>query len=170
MISNVHRRTISASAETVGAQLDSLSSRADRLWPSEQWPAMRFDRPLAVGGVGGHGPIRYVVESYEPSRKIRFRFTAPRGFDGYHAFIVEADGKDRTALRHELVMRVHGAARLSWPLVFCPLHDALIEDALDRAEMQATGRVVRPARWSAYVVMLRYALRLSGAARRGSAA
>lgn len=165
MISNVHSRTICASADGVGALLDSLASKADRLWPNEQWPAMRFDRPLAVGGVGGHGPIRYVVESYEPGRLICFRFTAPSGFHGSHAFIVKAEGHDRTVLRHELIMRVRGAARLSWPFVYRPLHDALIEDSLDKAEMQMTGQVGLPAWWSAYVVVLRWVLRRLGSSR-----
>jgi hypothetical protein len=52
-----------------------------------------------------------------------------------------------------------GAALLSWPLVFRPLHDAVLEDALDDAERHVTGRVERPARWSIYVRVLRRLLR-----------
>lgn len=42
-------------------------------------PAVRFDRPFAIGPIGGHGPIRYVVSNYVPARWIRFRFTGPQG-------------------------------------------------------------------------------------------
>lgn len=44
---------------------------------------------------------------------------------------------------------------LAWPLAFRPLHDAVLEDALDRAGLATTGRVARPARWSPYVRFLR---------------
>jgi hypothetical protein len=43
-------------------------------------------------------------------------------------------------------------------LVFRPLHDALIEDSLDRAEHAVTGIVARPARWSGTVRQLRLRL------------
>jgi hypothetical protein len=117
---------------------------------------MRFDRPLAIGARGGHGPIRYDVDAYEPGRSVRFRFTAPRGFEGFHAYEVD-ERAGRTILRHVLEMRASGAARATWPLVFRPLHDALIEDSLDRAEHAVTGGVARPAHWSAYVRFLRAA-------------
>jgi hypothetical protein len=44
---------------------------------------------------------------------------------------------------------------LGWPLAVRWLHDALIEDLLDNAELAATGTVRRPARWSPWVRMLR---------------
>lgn len=118
----------------MGAVLDSLSSAEDRLWPRGEWPSMRLDRPLGVGAAGGHGPVRYTVSAYEPARRVLFTFTGPRGFNGTHCFeITEAPGGG-TLLRHELLMRPTGAARLSWPLFFRPLHDAVIEESFDRAE------------------------------------
>ena len=162
-VRNVHERILPAPPARVGALVDSLASAEDGLWPRDRWPAMRFDRPLGVGAVGGHGPIRYRVEAYEPGRSVRFRFTAPRGFEGTHGFEVEAvngpeapDG-ERTRLRHVLAMRTGGPALLTWPLVFRPLHDALIEDALDRAE-RGVGGSPRPRRWSPWVRVLRWQL------------
>jgi len=73
-----------------------------------RWPAMQLDRPLGVGASGGHGPIRYRVEVYEPSRQVTFRFTAPQGFDGTHTFEVEPVGTDQTRLRHKVEMRLRG--------------------------------------------------------------
>src|SRR3712207_995665 len=88
-IVNVHGRVLHAPAAEVGALIDALGSDADRLWPSETWPPLRFAGPLAAGVKGGHGPVRYVVEAYRPGRRIRFRFTAPAGFEGTHGFSVE---------------------------------------------------------------------------------
>ena len=145
---NVHERLLAASPSDTGALIDSLASEDDRLWPGDAWPRMHFDRPLGVGARGGHGPIRYVVEAYEPGKRVRFRFTGPAGFDGWHGF--EAEG---STLRHVLDMRASGRAALSWPLVYRPLHDALIEDALANAQGS------RPLPWSAYVRFLRRLLR-----------
>lgn len=129
----------------------SLSSKRDRLWPYERWPRMRLDPGLTPGGSGGHGPVHYRVESADPTRKVVFRFTGPPGFDGWHAFeVVDATGAT-TLLRHELRMRAHGWARLTWPLFFRPLHDALLEDALDKAARELgtpPASPQRPGRWA----------------------
>jgi hypothetical protein len=134
MVINIHQREYDADAATIGALLDGLASPDDRLWPGDRWPAIRFDRPLGVGVRGGHGMIRYYVESYVPGQKILFRLTAPKGFDGTHWFEVEEVEPMRTRLRHTLEVRLSGTARLTWPLAIRWLHDALLEDALDRAD------------------------------------
>lgn len=156
MIRNVHQRHVRASAEAVGELLDSLSARQDRLWPRGQWPSMRLDGPLGVVASGGHGPVRYTVDDYDPGRSVRFRFTAPSGFHGHHAFTVSETGDEAVVLlRHELAMTVSGAARLTWPLFFRPLHDALIEESLDRAEAEVGTPPESPARRSPWVRVLR---------------
>lgn len=154
---NIHERELPAPAAAAGALIDSLASAADALWPRGMWPPMRFDRSLGVGAAGGHGPVRYVVEAYSPGRLVRFRFTGPRGFDGHHRFEVADDGGRGAILRHTLEMEARGPALLSWPLVFRPLHDALIEDALALAQA-ALGATpaVRP--WSPWVKFLRWAM------------
>ena len=158
MVRNVHERLIPTPLPpaAVGHRLiDNLAGREDALWPRERWPPMRLDRALGPGAAGGHGPIRYSVEDHEPGRSVRFRFTAPRGFVGTHGFDVEAVAPGTIRVRHTLEMRLRGGARLSWPLLFRPLHDALIEDALDRAE--AVCRSTQPAHvgWSWRVKLLR---------------
>jgi hypothetical protein len=121
---------------------------------------------LAEGLRGGHGPIRYDLETYDPGRRVVFRFRAPRGFDGTHSLqILELSetggkggaGRARCLLRHEIVMRVWGPARVTWPLVIRPLHDALLEDALDKAERAypCDSEPKRSARWSFRVRVLR---------------
>ncbi|OKJ96815.1 hypothetical protein AMK26_28600 [Streptomyces sp. CB03234] len=153
---NVHERLLPVRESEVGALLDTLASGdGDLLWPGADWGAMEFDRPLGAGAVGGHGPVRYSVSGYAPSRWIRFRFTGPRGFHGFHEMVVLPVGPERTLLHHTLTMSTSGLARVTWPLVWRPMHDACMEDSLDRAELACTGTVARPARWSPYVRFLR---------------
>ncbi|SDL30047.1 hypothetical protein [Streptomyces indicus] len=156
---NVHERLLTAKASEVGALIDTLSSTEDKLWAHDEWPPMEFDRPLSVGAVGGHGPVRYTVVAYVPSTWVRFAFDGPRGFAGFHAYAALAVDEDHTLLRHTLAMHARGPARLTWPLLFRPLHDACLEDSLDRAESANSGVVARRARWSLYVRMLRRFLR-----------
>ncbi|WP_304454455.1 SRPBCC family protein [Nocardiopsis sp. YSL2] len=163
---NTHERRLNASPDEVGALLDALASDDDRLWPCGSWPAMVLDGPLAPGASGGHGPVRYTVEHYVPGRWVRLRFGAPRGFDGFHELTVRPDPSGGTVLAHLLAMRAHGPALVAWPLVFRPLHDALLEDALDRAEQALHGSVRTPARWSARVRLLRAVLARTAPARR----
>lgn len=158
MIVNSHERTLSASVDEVGKLMASLSSYEDRLWPKQWWPAMKFDRPLRKGAVGGHGPIRYTVETYMPDQNIIFRFDAPRGFHGTHAYYIEPVDESRTRLRHVLEMRITGPALLSWPLIYRPLHDALIEDSLNVAEANLREKPPIHTQWSWYVRLLRWLL------------
>jgi hypothetical protein len=168
VIRNVHERRLDATPAEVGAVLDTLASANDRLWPSGRWPAMRFERPLDVrvpaeplraGAGGGHGPIRYQVSRYVPGRQVVFSFCPASGLDGEHRFEVVPEG-GATVLRHVLEARPIGRGRLSWPLVMRPLHDALIEDALDRAERAVGGRPRR--RWSPRVALLRALFGITG--------
>jgi hypothetical protein len=153
-VRNVHVRELAAPPAAVGALIDGLASDDDRLWPRERWPAMRLDRPLTAGASGGHGPVRYSVESYVPGAAVCFRFTAPRGFCGTHRFEVDARRGGGSLLRHVLEMSAVGPARLTWPLIFRPLHDALVEDALDRAA-GALGEAPRGRSWPFSVRVLR---------------
>lgn len=152
---NVHSRRVPGDLERAGTLIDGLSGRDDRLWPKDRWPAMRLDGALAVGAHGGHGPIRYEVVGYQPRRWVRFRFEAPRGFGGFHEFTIVEDGPGDVLLTHLLAMRVRGPARLTWPLAFRWLHDALLEDAMDRAVGELTGADVPRRRHSRYVRLLR---------------
>jgi hypothetical protein len=152
---NIHGREIHAASSEVGELIDSLASENDVLWPRKVWPAMRFDRPLGVGATGGHGPIRYNVEEFSPGAQVMFRFTSPAGFDGYHHFEVVPLAEKITILRHTIDMSVRGAALISWPLAFRPMHDALLEDLLARAQASlGIAPLIRP--WSPWVRFLRW--------------
>lgn len=151
---NIHERELGADKTAVGALIDSLASVEDRLWPKQQWPRMRFGKPLGIGAEGGHGPIRYFVEEYAAGKSVKFRFTAPKGFDGFHGYEI-ADGREQTVvLRHTLKMTTHGRAILSWPFVYRPLHNALLEDSLTKAQ-ESLGLPVSARKWSLWVKLLR---------------
>ena len=115
---------------------------------------MLFDRPLGVGADGGHGPIPYACTAYEPGRRVEFRFSP--GFFAQGTHILEVDGG---TLRHTMEVRLVGKGRLLWPLAFRWLHDALIEDMLDRAGNSLGHPPAVRARWSPWVRLLRSAAR-----------
>lgn len=158
-VHNVHERLLPVTEREAGALIDGLASDDDRLWPHGSWPPMVFDRPLGPGAAGGHGPIRYSVAAYVPATWVRFAFSGPRGFHGFHEYAVLPAGDGHTVLRHTLSMAARGPAALTWPLLWRPLHDACLEDSLDRAELACAGSVARPARWSPYVRLLRALVR-----------
>jgi hypothetical protein len=161
-ILNVHERELTAPAPAVGALINSLASDQDALWPRTTWPAMRFDRPLAAGAIGGHGPIRYAVEEFQPGHMVKFRFLGPRGFNGHHRFDVLTQEDDTAVLRHTIDMSANGLALLAWLLAIRPLHDALLEDALAQAQTSlGLPPVVRP--WSLWVKVLRWLMSASRA-------
>ncbi|MDD5297740.1 MAG: hypothetical protein PHU46_12575 [Rhodocyclaceae bacterium] len=156
-ILNIHEREIPVPAATAGVLLNSLASESDGFWPGTTWPRMRLTGPLRVGATGGHGPVRYAVEAFGPGRLVKFRFMAPSGFEGGHFFEVLPAGGRGALLRHTLDMSVTGLAALSWLLVYRPLHDALLEDALALAQL-SLGKVPQIRPWSLWVRALRWLL------------
>ncbi|MGY0232004.1 DUF2867 domain-containing protein [Longispora urticae] len=144
---NVHERFLAAPVKAVDALLDRLGSDADPLWPTPAWPPLRLDCGQKPGSRGGHGPIRYVVEVREPGR-LRCRFEPGPGLEGHHEFSLAAV-PGGCLVRHVIEARLRGRGRLAWPLAIRWLHDALLEDLFDNAELAATGRPARPRRWPA---------------------
>ena len=156
MVTNVHQRTLNAPISQLAPLIDQLASSQDIFWPLERWPAMQFDRPLGVGAVGGHDDIGYVVESYQPGRDIVFRFTAPKGFNGMHQLTLEELPDGKTRVKHVLTATLEGPMVLLWPVIIRFMHDALIEDGLDRAEAWAERRVLKLRLWSPWVKILHW--------------
>lgn len=155
MVRNVHERRLPVPVERLGPLLDRVGGPDDPLWPSPQWVPMMLDGPVAVGAAGGHGPIRYRVVGYEPGRRIEFAFDPAMGVQGGHTFTAEPDGPDAAVLRHVIDGRLGRAMVLRWALVVRWLHDAVLEDLLDRAESAVGTGPTRPARWSPWVRLLR---------------
>lgn len=118
---------------------------------------MKFDRPLSIGADGGHGPIRYSVEEYNPGQSVKFRFTSPKGFNGFHRYEVVRLTQQSVRLHHTIEMTVHGSAFLTWPLIIRPLHDALLEDALATAQA-SLGMIPQMQEWSLWVKFIRWVM------------
>ena len=158
-VHNVHERFVPAAPEAVGALLATLGGADDAVWPRDDWWPMELDRQVGEGAVGGHSDIRYAVETYEPGRRVVFRFDPSCGLAGTHTFDVQPRPAG-AVLRHDLTARALGPTRLLWPLVIRSIHDAVVEDAFDRVhERFVPGR--RRTAWSPYVRLLRRMARLT---------
>ncbi|MFI4967550.1 MAG: SRPBCC family protein [Gammaproteobacteria bacterium] len=134
---NVHKRRLYTRPEDAWQLIANLGGKHDLLWP-DHWPGIHFDRQLGLGAIGRHGLIGYYVEQYSPPELIRFRVTAPKAFDGYHEFRILPQ-TDSVIFRHTVHIRTHGAATWLWLLVISPLHDAMVEDIMDRASSYSSG-------------------------------
>ncbi|MEK6974731.1 MAG: SRPBCC family protein [Candidatus Thermoplasmatota archaeon] len=152
-VRNVHRRVLSVPPEEAEALLRSLASHEDRLWPGDRWWPQRFEGGLAPGAKGGHGPVKYKVESVAP-RSVVYRFPSKGWFRGTHRFDVVPHPKG-SELVHTLEGTLHGKGLLLWPGMVRPLHDALLEDVLDRAEAASGTPPARQAQHTPYVRFLR---------------
>jgi hypothetical protein len=158
-IHNVHERTLPVSADAVWRMLETLGGPDDRLWPRDRWPAMKLDGGLEHGARGHHSFIRYAVVGAEPGRRVRFRFRDMPGVDGEHGFEVLPAGDGAAVLRHVLDLEARGPFELYWRAMIGRMHDALLEDLLDRAEgrpprghdalVRAARALTRAARWRA---------------------
>ena len=95
---NIHKRTINQPKDKVTELLKTLSTENDRIWPKEKWPEMKFKEGIQIGAKGGHGPIRYSTEKYNPNEIIQFRFSKPNGFNGIHKFEIKELDKEKTDL------------------------------------------------------------------------
>ncbi len=166
-ILNVHERSLPISLATAERLLESLSSRSDLLWPCERWPPMVLNAGLAPGSSGGHSMIRYAVSEHLQGRRVEFEFGSMEHlgtFRGRHYFEVLPRG-GQVILRHTIDVETDLRTWGYWKVFVEQIHDALIEDAFDKAERSAGLRSPHRSRWSAHVRLLRW-LRARQAARR----
>ncbi|MBI5251453.1 MAG: hypothetical protein HY912_18345 [Desulfomonile tiedjei] len=118
---------------------------------------MEFDSPLGIGARGGHGPVRYTVQDYVPGRKVVFQFALAglaNGLEGRHWFEI-VPTPETTVFRHVIDAECGFVMWLKWAFLIRPLHDALLEDAFDKVELDLHGRLQRPSSWSLWVRTLR---------------
>ena len=154
---NIHKRIINEPKENVAELLSTLSTENDRIWPFEKWPPMKFKNGIEVGAKGGHGPIRYTVEKYEPKNLIQFRFSRPKGFSGIHKFEVNELSNTQTEFKHTIDMKTIGKGILIWYFSIRALHNALIEDAFDKLENNfLPGQ--KYTKWNLWVKLIRKVL------------
>jgi hypothetical protein len=159
-IHNLHRRTIRGDLDTVGALIDAIATPDDRLWPVHDQLPLKLDRGVTVGARGGHGPARYEVVAHQPRRWVRFEFSRPRAIVGFHEFSVQPV-PEGAVFQHLMSARLGPALWVGYPVALRPLHNAVIERALDNAELAGTGRLAGdPVQFGRYVRLLLGAMAL----------
>ncbi len=151
---NIHKRKLNCPKSTVTELLKTLSTESDKIWPKENWPEMKFKDGIQVGAEGGHGPIRYSVEKYNPNKIIQFRFSKPIGFKGIHKFEIKERSNEKTEIKHTIDMVTAGKGTLIWILVIRSLHNALIEDGFDKLENNFSKKV-KLTKWNYWVRFIR---------------
>ena len=115
---------------------------------------MKFKGGINIGAKGGHGPIRYSVEKYNPNEIIQFRFSKPIGFNGIHKFEVKELTEEKTEIKHTIDMDTVGKGTLGWILGIRSLHNALIEDGFDKLENNFSNNK-KSTEWNFWVKFLR---------------
>lgn len=136
--------------------MDAFGGPTDRLWPRDRWFPLRLDRPLATGARGGHGPVRYTCVAHGQGLT-RFAFRRILGSDrwrGEHRCHVTAEGAG-TRLTHVVEPSLPAWQRLQWAVLVGPLHDAVLEDLLDRAAAATGTPSPAPAQRTPWVRLLR---------------
>ena len=103
---------------------------------------------------GGHGPIRYSVEKYNPNSVVQFRFSRPLGFNGIHKFEIKEISNKLTEVTHIIDMETDLRGAFIWLFVVKSLHNALVKDALDKLENHFSGDK-KSTGWNLWVRVLR---------------
>ena len=155
---NVHTRIIQQPKNKVVKLLETLATKNDKIWPKEHWPAMKFKSDLKIGASGGHGPICYEIEIYNPEKIIQFRFLKPKGFNGIHKFEVTQLAYKRTEIKHTIDMITNGSGIFLWLFTIRSLHNALVEDAFDKIENSFSNQQ-KFTEWNIWVKFLRKSMR-----------
>ena len=156
---NIHKRIIHRPKHKIAELFLTLSSKNDMMLATDKWSPMILDNGLNIGSKGGHGPIKYIVQQYKPAGFIEFKFTYPKGFNGFHKFEITEIDNNVCELKHVIEMNTIGLATLKWITAIRWLHDAYIEDAFDKVENHFTIKK-KVSKWSIWVGLLRKALKL----------
>ncbi len=160
-VKNIHERRVLSDSETTFQVFESLATKKDRLWPKHAWPVIRLDAPKENLGRGGHGPIRYKVIEHKPGTRTTFVFEnekLSRGLVGVHYFELVDEGKGVFLARHVIDVDLQGLAIILWPIFIRPMHDALLEDALDNFERETTKKLINQNNYSFWVKFMRMVL------------
>lgn len=137
--------------------IETLSTENDQIWPKGKWPRMKFKDGIQVGAKGGHGPIRYKVEKYNPNEIIQFRFLKPTGFNGIHKFEIKELTDNQTEVKHTIDMETERKGTLIWLFAVRSLHNALIEDGFDKIE-NSFSNLNKKTKWNIWVKIIRQLL------------
>ena len=155
---NIHTRNINQPKTKIAELFKTLSSKNDMILATDKWFPMILDNGLKIGSKGGHGPIRYTVQDYQPKKLVQFKFTKPDGFNGFHQFEITELENNMTELKHIIDMNTTIRASFLWFIAIRWLHDAYIEDAFDKVENNFVT-VKKVSKWNIWVKFLRNVLK-----------
>ncbi|OUR99028.1 hypothetical protein A9Q86_13250 [Flavobacteriales bacterium 33_180_T64] len=151
---NNHKRILKQSKDDVSKVFKTLGTPEDKIWPYENWPAIKFKEGIKHGSKGGHGRIRYTIIKFEEDNSIKFRFYEPEGFNGTHEFKIKSIDHITTEISHVIQMKTTIKASFFWVFVIRWLHDALIEEAFDKVENHFSTKI-KTTKYSFWVIFLR---------------
>jgi len=152
---NIHKRKLQQPKAKVVELFKTIATKEDKIWPYQNWPAIRFKDTVKVGVKGGHGRIKYTIIQFTEGESIEFQFTKPDGFIGTHKLYLKELKRHQTEIVHEIKMNTSTIkATFLWVTVIRWLHDALIEDAFDRVENHFS-KEKKVTKYSLWVKLLR---------------
>ncbi|MBT8233393.1 MAG: hypothetical protein HKO66_13305 [Saprospiraceae bacterium] len=157
-IVNENFRILNVKTEEVSQIFSRLATKNDIFWPIEKWPPMKLDKGFEIGSKGGHGPIRYSVAAYTFGKSVKFKFTKPIGFNGFHMFEVLPLNNKQTQIKHVIEMNANGRGIFLWFIGIKWLHEALIQDAFDKVE-NYFQKDNKETPWNIWVHLLRFFLK-----------
>lgn len=140
MIRNIQERTYpGVDPQRIGALIDDVGGPDDLVWSrTGRFPAMRLDAPVAEGGRGGHGIVRYETVAHTPGRSATWRFDPELGLHGTHG-VELVDTPAGPMLRHTIEATASGSMRLGWPLAVRWLHEACLVELFDQVQATLDG-------------------------------
>ena len=157
-ILNIHKRAFLESKDEVSKIFASLSGDNDQVWPTEKWPRMIFENGLKEGEIGRHGIVKYSVNKFIPSRLIEFTFIEPKEFKGIHKLELNEVEENKIELKHTIDADLSIRGIFLWYFAIKWLHDALLEDCLDKVENHFLAEK-KKTKWNFWVKFLRRILK-----------
>ena len=158
MIHNEHRRTVRATPGRAAFLLDEIAEPGNAYWPSDRLASPADGPPAGRRRHRRARPRPVLVHGLRTGTAGGVHLRARHRGIGTHTFdVLDGPTRDTCVLRHVISGRTHGLGVLAWPLAIRWLHDAVLEEMLDRAAVVLGDPPATPARWSPYVRLLRMA-------------
>jgi hypothetical protein len=152
------RRFFISQQSGLNAIIDTFADDDSILWPVEVWPRDRFESKLALNACGGHGGTRYSVAEYVPGHFLKFEFTFPKSYHGFHSFRLTQVKNQQWLLEHNTFIKTNVWKWFLWVMLISPVHNALIQDAFDKAEKYASTNLLFLSKWPLRVYFIRHLL------------
>lgn len=154
-----HQRTIDCAIETARGLFETFVDNDSIFWPTSSWPRDAFnDDQLKIGSIGGHGGTKYKIQHYQPGACLEFSFIYPKGYLGTHEFRLIFLNSSQFLLCHVTNIKTNIYHWMLWQIMIRWVHDALIQDAFDKAELHLMGKIRLKSTWKYRVYLIRHLL------------